>query len=398
MFGSIRLGKVLGIPIGVNWSVLLIAWLIAWGLAAQVLPGQVPGLTPTAYWAAGLIVAGLFFASLLAHELAHAVVARREGQVVEGITLWLLGGFARMRGDTRTPGAEARIAIVGPLTSLVLGGAFAVVSMAMPPAATGDPLGLAIAAAEWLAVVNVVLAAFNMLPGVPLDGGRVVRAVLWRWRGDRMEATRLAAGVGQALGYGLVGLGLAELVVGADLGGLWSIVLGIFLSSAAGTERRQTELAELLAGLRVGEVMTRDPVRVPGSLTVDTFLAAVAGQSRQKTWVAMGPGGAATGLLDLGQVASVPGSARTTTRLDDIAMPLSQVTVTMQGELVLDLLARLDGATPRAIVHENGETIGLLTAEDVERAIELARLRASERRRPGPGLANRPSSEGRSAT
>jgi Zn-dependent protease len=393
MFGSIHLGTVRGIPIGANWSVFLIAWLIAWGLAAQMLPSQVPGLSPVAYWLTGSLVAALFFASLLMHELAHAIVARREGLTVEGITLWLLGGVARMGGDARSPGAEARIAGVGPLTSLGLALAFGLVAIVVGATTSGEIGALALAAAQWLAVVNLILAIFNLLPGAPLDGGRIARAILWRWRGDKLAATRWSTGLGQAVGYGLVAIGLLEFVVGADLGGLWFVVLGIFLSSAAGAERRSVELTESLRGVRVAEVMTPDPLRVPGSLTVETFVAAALGEGRSSTWLLTGPGGIITGLLGVDRLRSVRGADRTTTRLEAVALPIADAVVTSRDEMVMDLLARLDGGqAPRAVVRSDGspagEIVGLVTPEDVARAIEMGKLRASgtaDRARPVDG-------------
>lgn len=382
MFGSIHLGTVRGIPIGANWSVFLIAWLIAWSLAAQMLPAQVPGLSPIAYWLAGTVVAVLFFASLLAHELAHAIVARREGQTVEGITLWLLGGVARMSGDARSPGAEARIAGVGPLTSLGLAVVFALVAVVISVTASGVVAGLALAATQWLAVVNFVLALFNLLPGAPLDGGRIARAVLWRWRGDKLAATRWATGLGQMVGYGLVGLGLLEFVMGADLGGLWFVVLGIFLASAASAERRSVELTESLRGVRVAEVMTRDPLRVPGSLTVDTFVSAALGETRSSTWLVTGPGGVVTGLLGIDRLRGIRGADRTTMRLEALAVPIADAEVTSRDEMVVDLLARLEsGQAPRAVVRgddsADGGIVGLVTPEDIARAIEMGTLRGS---------------------
>jgi CBS domain-containing protein len=228
--------------------------------------------------------------------------------------------------------------------------------------------------------VNLVLAVFNLPPGAPLDGGRLAMAVLWRLRGDRLEATRLATGLGQLLGYGLVGFGLVELVVGADLGGLWSIVLGIFLSSAASAERRGAEESELLADIRVGEVMTRDPMRVPGSLTVETFVTAALGQGRSPTWLLSGPGGVVTGILPIDRLAGVRGAARATTRLEAVALPLAEVPVAAEDERLLDLLERLPrGVGSRALAFEAGELVGIVTPEDVARAVQVARLRG----RPG---------------
>ncbi len=379
MFNSIHLGTVRGIPVGANWSVFLIAWLIAWGLAGRALPSQVPGLEPALYWAAGIVAAAAFFASLLVHELAHALVARREGHAVEGITLWLLGGVARISGDARTPGAEARIAGVGPLASFVLAGALGLLAagLSLPP--TGDLVSLTQAVVGWLAVVNIILALFNLLPGAPLDGGRIARAVLWRWRGDKLQATRWSTGLGQLLGYGLVGFGLVELVAGADIGGLWSIVLGIFLSSAAGLERRQTELSETLRGVRVAEVMTRDPARVPGTLTVDTFVSAALSESRTSTWLLTGSGGTVTGLLGVDRLRAIRGAARRQTRLQDVATPLDRVASATRDEMLLDLLARLDdGQPPRALVREGEAILGLVTPEDVARAVAMGQLRGGQ--------------------
>ena len=257
MFGSIRLGTILGIPVGVNWTVFLIAWLIAFSLASQLLPAQVPGLADAAYWVAAAAAAALFFVSLLAHELSHAIVARREGLTVSGITLWLLGGVAKMDGDSRTPGAEARIAGVGPLTSFLLAVAFGAGAIALSAAPPSDATSLAVAAAGWLSLVNFVLAVFNLLPGAPLDGGRIARALFWRWRRDKLQATRWSTGLGQIFGYGLAGIGVFR-VVGGDLGGLWFLLLGLFLTAAAGAERRSVELFEAIRGVSVREIMTRE--------------------------------------------------------------------------------------------------------------------------------------------
>ena len=381
MFGSIRLGTILGIPVGMNWTVLLIAWLIAFSLASQVLPAQVPGLSDAAYWAAGAAAAVLFFASLLAHELSHAIMARREGLTVSGITLWLLGGMATMNGDTRTPGAEARIAGVGPLTSFLLALVFGAVAIGLAFAPASDVQALAVAAAGWLSLVNFVLAVFNLLPGAPLDGGRIARAVFWRWRGDKMQATRWATGLGQFFGYGLAAVGVLRVVSG-DFGGIWFLLLGFFLVTAAGAERRSSELLETLRGISVRDVMTRDPLRAPASLTADTFLLAAMSESRASTWLVTGPGGVVTGLLGLDRLRSVRGEARRTTRIGELAQPIDSAPAVFADEQVIDVLKRFEGRQTRAIVRERWPAdlaepdaiAGLLTPEDVSHAIEVGRM------------------------
>lgn len=381
MFGSFRLGTILGIPVGVNWTVLLIAWLIAFSLAGQVLPAQVPGLSDAAYWVAGAAAAALFFASLLAHELSHAIVARREGLTVSGITLWLLGGMATMSGDTRTPGAEARIAGVGPLTSFLLAVLFGLAAVGLAFVPASDVQALAVAAAGWLSLVNLVLAVFNLLPGAPLDGGRIARAVFWRWRGDKLQATRWATNLGQVFGYGLAGLGVLR-VVGGDFGGIWFLLLGFFLVAAAGGERRSFELLETLRGVSVRDVMTRDPLRAPASLTADTFLLAAMSESRASTWLVTGPGGVATGLLGLERLRAVRGEARRTTRIGELAQPIDAAPTVFADEQVIDVLKRFEGRDARAVVRERWTAdpaerdaiAGLLTPEDVSRAIEVGRM------------------------
>lgn len=386
MPGLIPLGSVRGIPIRAHWSVLLIAGLIAWGLAGQALPSQVPGLEPALYWAAGSIAALAVLASLLAHELAHALVARREGHTVDDISLWLLGGVARIAGDARTPGAEARIAGVGPLASLVLGGVFGLVAVGLGLVPGGSLVRLVQAAIGWLALVNVVLAVFNLLPGAPLDGGRIARAAIWRWRGDKLRATRWASGLGQLLGYGLVAFGIAGLLAGDGLGGVWSVVLGTFLASAAGHERRQAELTDSLGDLRVAAVMTPDPPRVPASLTVDTFVAAALAEARTSTWLLTGPGGEVSGLLGIDRLRRLRGPARMTTRLGAVAVPIDEAPTASPDERVVDLLARLDSAHgPRAVVREGGSIVGIVSPEGIARAVRVTHPR------DGQGGAMRPS-------
>ncbi len=261
---SVRIGRIAGIEVGFNWSLLVIFWLIAWSLAGARFPTQFPGYTSAAYWTAALVTAVLFFGSLLLHELAHAVVARRCGVAVDGITLWLFGGVARFRGEAMNARAELRIAAVGPGTSIVVGAVLLALSFGL--AAAGTP-PLVVGATRWLGIINLVLAVFNLVPGFPLDGGRVLRALIWKKRGDRVSATRTAARAGRIFAYVLIGLGIAEFALAASLGGLWFVFLGWFLLGAAQAEESQTLLRAALRDVRVQDAMSPDPATVPQDTT-----------------------------------------------------------------------------------------------------------------------------------
>lgn len=383
MNDTIRLGRIAGIPVGVNWTVLAIGGLIAWSLAGRVLPGTVAGLDPLAYWLTAVVVAALFLVSLLAHELAHAVVARRNGLEVDGITLWLLGGVARLRGEATSPGADARIAAVGPLASLAVAGLAFGAATVLGQLVLEGPSALVVVGAQWLTVVNVVLALFNLLPGSPLDGGRVVRAAVWAWRGDRLAATRVASGLGRLLGYGLVVVGAAESLVGADLGGLWSIVLGLFLASAAGLERQQAEIADALEAVTVGTVMSRDLPGAPAMLTLDVFIDQVLPGTRATTWVVTDADGEPTGLLGVERLRGITRSDSRAMRLAALATPLAVLPRSTPGEGLVALLGRLDldDAGVRAVVEDaDGRVIGFVLPEDVARAVEVGRLRPRDGR------------------
>lgn len=379
---SVRLGRIAGIRVGVNWSVLVVFWLIGWSLAAVVFPEQVPGRSPVAYWTAGAGTAVLFFGSLLAHELGHAVLARRAGLGVEGITLWLFGGVAKLTGEAADPNTEARIAGVGPLISLaVAAGAMLVAAVV---AATGLSR-LVEAAFGWLAGINLVLALFNLVPAAPLDGGRVLRALLWRRTGDRLRAALAAARMGRLVGGLLIAVGLIQFAVQASLGGLWFAFLGWFLLSAARAEETSARLREGLAGIRVRDVMTPDPVVGPGWLTVEAFLQDYVLRHRCSAFPVRSFDGALVGVVTLARLKTVPAAHRATTRIEAVMCPLAEVPVAAPGELLLDLLPRRSGCSDgRVLVLQDGRLVGIISPSDIARTLDLAALR-HPRAGLGPG-------------
>jgi Zn-dependent protease/predicted transcriptional regulator len=364
------LGRLAGIRVSVNWSVLVIFGLVAVTLAEGRLPQTYPGYPAVAYWALGCVAAVVFFASLLAHELAHAVVARRNGIEVEGMTLWMLGGIARLKSEARTPGAELRIAGVGPLTSALLGVFFALLAtgLAMLPVP-----GLIAETVAWLAAINILLALFNSIPAAPLDGGRLLRAFLWKRTGDRTRAAESAAAAGRGFGWLLVFYGFVSMLVTGSPAGLWSALIGGFMIVAATAEGRHAQLRGALDGVAVAQVMTPDPVTVPARLTVEQFLErAPFGHYRHTAFPVVTAEGAPVGLVTASRIDRAPPGERHTTTLADVMCPLDEVATASPQEPVSDVLPRLASAGERRVLvlHPgSGALVGIVSHSDINRAI-----------------------------
>jgi Zn-dependent protease len=366
MTASIRFGRIAGIPVGANWSALLIALLFAWSLGGELLPAQVPGLAPAAYWLAGAAGAGLFLASLLAHEIGHALVARRAGLRVRGITLWLLGGVAQLEDEPASPRDELRVAIVGPAISLALAGVFGVAAAAL--SVVGAPALLVVVAA-WLALGNVALGVFNLLPAAPLDGGRVLRGLLWRRHGNRVRAAVTATRAGVWVGTGLVAYGLLGAFTGWGIGTLWTALVGWFLVIAARQERELALLGGGLdRGLRAAQVMTPAPAVAPAWFTVDAFLRNYLEPWQAATLPLRGFDGHPAGVVTAAALYAVPADRRHIVRAGDVAIPMSALVLVGPDEPVADLAARLAGGRTVAVVVSGGQLLGLITAADLARA------------------------------
>ena len=373
MNDDIRLGRIAGFPVAINWSVLVILWLLTWGLADGSLPAAAPGHSPATYWAAGLVAAVLFFGSLMAHELAHAVAARRAGVEVKGLTLWLFGGIAQLGGEPRTPGDDLRIAAVGPATSLALAAGFGGVALLLGGMGAAH---LVVGVAGWLGGINLMLGAFNLVPGAPLDGGRLLRAFLWRRHGDRVKAAVSAARAGRVVGYGLIWLGLLEFLVGASIGGLWLVFIGWFILSAARGEEAAAVTRHVLTGVRVGDVMSANPQVAPGWITVAEFVERYLLGSHHSAYPVEGFDGQVVGLVTLNQLRAVPPDERRARRVAEVAIPLADLPTAAPTEPLVGLLERTDGrAGGRALVFDRaGALAGILTPSDVARAVDIRTL------------------------
>jgi Zn-dependent protease/CBS domain-containing protein len=371
MHASVTLGRVAGVEIGINWSWLIVVALILWSLAAAVFPEENPGLSDGAYAAMAAVATLLFFASLLLHELGHAVVARREGMEIEGITLWLFGGVARFAGMFPSAGAEFRIAIAGPLVSLALGAALVAIGVLVPLPAAVD--GVVV----WLGRINLTLLAFNMLPALPLDGGRVLRSLVWRSTGDFTRATRIAGAVGRAFGLALIWGGIALALLAGAPGGLWLALIGWFVNAAAAAETSLATMQQLLKGFQVADAMAREPVAVPADTSLEDFVERVFPATRHAAYPVTS-NGAVVGLLPFRSVAAVPPSEWPTTPVRESMLPLEETLVlSPDGELGPAAMELVQDSLGRALVLDGVRLAGLLSVTDVSRLLELRRMHES---------------------
>lgn len=372
MRSSFTFLRVRGIPIGANWTWLFVFALIAWSLGAHIFPRTYPGIDDTTYIVMGVVTAVLFFASILLHELGHAFRALKEGMEIDGITLWIFGGVARFKGMFPSAGAEGRIAIAGPVVSVALAAGFGAVT------AAGNDIGWpaeVVGITDYLARINAILVGFNLVPALPLDGGRVLRAYLWHRQGSFTAATMSAAKAGRAFGGVLIGIGVLGFITGAGIGGIWLVFLGWFLLQAAGAEASFAQLKQALGGIDVADLMTRDPAVVRPGDTLAAFVDDASYGRRHSTYPVVSPAGELVGLMALRFAGDVPPEQRGAATVSDVMLGLDDVPVARPGTPVLDLLEQLQEGPGRAVVVGDGRVVGILSRSDILRALELEQLR-----------------------
>jgi len=371
---SIRLGRIAGIPIGMHWTVVVIAALIT-DMLLGVLPTAIPHQSAGLYWAVAVAGSVLFIAALAAHEIAHAIVARRCGVQVRSVTLWAMGGIAELAGEPPTARADLQIAIAGPVTSLAAGLVFG--GAAILDRSWHGP-AVVTAMLAWLSMMNVALAVFNLLPGAPLDGGRILRGLLWKRYGDRQRASRAAARSGQVLGIGICAIGVLELLAWRGIGGLWLMLIGWFLVTMARAEQQSDAAREALAGLLVRDIMLPHPDIGAAWSDVADFTGRVVLSSHQTVFPIVSLGGDLAGVVFAGALARVPDADRATTRLGQIATPVPPAYLADPGSPASSLLSRppLRGQL-LAVVVEDRRVTGLVTTEELRLALLRAGLRTS---------------------
>jgi Zn-dependent protease/CBS domain-containing protein len=365
MGSSIKLGRILGIDVGIHWSWIFIFFIVTWSFAAGVLDHFYPGWTTAQLWVAGAIVALVFFLSILAHELSHAVVSNRHGLPVRSITLFVFGGVSNLSREPDTPRLEFLIAIVGPATSLALGALFAIGWAALRPFSDG----LAGVSAN-LALINASLAVFNMLPGFPLDGGRVFRAVVWGRDHNRLQATRTASRLGEWIAYAIMAVGVIYALFGA-WGGLWFLLIGFFLRNASSASYEQLLIETTLSGIRVRDVMRHEVETVPPDMSVEELVHERVLRTTARAFPVMAAGDFA-GLITLTDVRRVPRDEWRVTSVYRAMTPATQLhTVSPDQDLMRVLRLMSEHDVNQLPVVRGRELVGMLTRGDIIRFIQV---------------------------
>lgn len=364
MFGRrIPLMRLLGFEIRFDLTWLILVALVVWSLSAGLFPAAYADLPTSTYIWMGVLGAIGVFASIILHELAHSVVGRRLGLRIHGITLFVFGGAAEMGEEPANARTEFWMAIAGPVMSVVLAGIFFLLGMAL--SAAGVP-GSLVAVIGYLVGINLILAAFNMVPAFPLDGGRVLRAALWAWRGDVAWATRVATMLGGGLGLFLIALGIFNALTGDIVGGMWMVLIGLFIRAAATATYQRLLAGQLLAGIPVRRLMQTDLVAVPADLPLPELIESVLLQRGLKRVPVVDDAGRPLGCVGVDEVKRVPPEERLTRSVRDILTPLAaEATIAPDAEARQALEQMQRTGHGHLFVTEAGRLIGVLTLKDL---------------------------------
>jgi Zn-dependent protease len=356
---TIPLGRIFGIAIDLDYSWFLIFGLLTWILAVGYYPTQFKNWSPAGYWFMGAVTAILLFVSVLLHELGHSVVAKRLGIPVPRITLFIFGGVSQIATEPADANKEFWMAAAGPAVSFVLAAIFWELRLIL----VGTPALFILT--KYMALLNLVLGVFNLAPGLPLDGGRVFRAIIWRISRNFRRATSIATFTGRFFGFSLIFIGVWLILAGDLFNGLWTAFIGWFLESAAASELRQENLKELLAGHRVSEMMSRDCARVPGDLSLQALVETYLLGSGHRCFVVT-QGNQTVGLITLSEITKVPRSSWASTRVADVMIPSEKLVLTPANAEALTTVESMerDGISQTPIV-DGGKIIGVFSRDDL---------------------------------
>lgn len=368
--GGFYLFQVAGIKVTINYSWLIIFLLVVWGLAAGYFPHYFPEYGTATYWVAGLIASLLFFASILIHELSHSIVAVQSGIKIPEITLFIFGGVAHLSEEPADPKLELKIAIAGPIASFVLSAVFWLIKIAL----SGSAPTIIVAVFDYLAWINLALGIFNLVPGYPLDGGRIFRAIAWWKTGSLTRATKWASDMGKGFAWALMILGVFQIFSGSLVGGLWLIFIGMFLKGLAATGYQETMVKQSLEGVLVNRVMLEDVISVTPDLGLEELV--------QEYFLKYGYGGfpvvengKAIGLICLANVKDVPEGERPNKKVSDAMLRLDPSLQIQPSDSLVDALKRMtETGIGRLLVMRGDHFVGMITKSGLIRYLEIKQV------------------------
>jgi len=362
--GGIPIGKAFGIQLRLHYSWFFVFALVTWALAAVYFPSEYPGWSLSVRIAAGLITSVLFFGSVMVHELLHSIVSQRQGIPVQSITLFFLGGVSQIGSEPKKPADEFRMAIAGPLSSLVIGGIFFGIYFGWRGVDT-FAAQFVTGIAYWLGLINVFLGAFNLVPGFPLDGGRVLRSLIWWRSGNLKSATRIASNAGRAVGFILIFVGIWFIFTGNWLNGIWLALIGWFLESAAVGSYQQLLMQEMLRGHVASEVMSGDCVVIPPDMTIDHLVNGNILTSGRRCFP-VGSDSEIMGLMTLHNVKEVPREQWTTETVKEAMTPLDKLKWVRPDEELSSVLRILtENNVNQVPVVQDNKIIGMVSRESL---------------------------------
>lgn len=362
---SLKVGRLFGVDIRLHYSWFLIFALLAWSLASGYLPYGYPGQSDVFYWGVGAVSAAMLFISVLIHEVAHSVVAQRFKIKVNSITLYFLGGVSETAEEAHTPQAELRMAAAGPLMSIVLGVVFYGIYL------IGGFLPLAIIAVlQYAGYINFVLAAFNLIPAFPMDGGRVLRGLVWGRNKDVLRSTRTVTNISRAISYAFIGLGFLDTILNGDFNGIWLLFIGFFVNSSAQASMNETRVTQALTGVTVGEIMTKDVKTVEPDLTLQQLQDYALVPTKHHGFPVV-KNGELLGLVTDEDVRKVGPEHWDERRVDQVMKGMKSLVTIGPGDAAVDALIKLAKAgVGRLPVVEDGKLVGIVTRSDFARVIQ----------------------------
>jgi len=365
MRGSFKLTKISNIEIDINYSWFIILGLVVYSLAQGYFPSVNPELGRAAHWLMAAVAALLLFASLLAHEISHALVARMNKIPIHGITLFIFGGVAQLEKEPGSPMAEFKMAAAGPAMSFTLALIFFAINRLFDwPSAAASILG-------YLVLINIVVGIFNLIPGFPLDGGRILRAILWQSLKDIRKATAIASNLGKGFAFFLMALGFINLISGSILSGIWMIFIGLFLQEAAESSYRQVAMGKLLAGVKIDRLMSRAIISVPADQTLAQLVEDFFLKYRHTTFPVIEDDNV-LGLITFHSIKETPREKWATTTAKEIMLPLDRKIIAGSEMDALQALAKLsNNNVGRLLVFENSKLVGILAHRDIMRLFEF---------------------------